>query len=67
MMFPKVDFLTHYLIHFEKGQRNYMELTLFIWHWIDQGGWELDEDIELAVSRETLEEAGVIGVLRVSI
>ncbi|EYU21840.1 hypothetical protein ABFS83_09G071100 [Erythranthe nasuta] len=26
-----------------------------------KGGWELDEDIELAASRETLEEAGVIG------
>ncbi|XP_075514453.1 nudix hydrolase 18, mitochondrial-like [Primulina tabacum] len=28
-----------------------------------KGGWELDEDIELAASRETLEEAGVIGSL----
>ncbi|GER45571.1 nudix hydrolase homolog 17 [Striga asiatica] len=28
-----------------------------------KGGWELDEDIELAASRETLEEAGVIGLL----
>ncbi|EPS62936.1 hypothetical protein M569_11854, partial [Genlisea aurea] len=26
-----------------------------------KGGWELDEDIELAASRETLEEAGVVG------
>ncbi|GFP82608.1 nudix hydrolase 17 mitochondrial [Phtheirospermum japonicum] len=26
-----------------------------------KGGWELDEDIELAAIRETLEEAGVIG------
>ncbi|KAL6559582.1 hypothetical protein OROGR_004699 [Orobanche gracilis] len=26
-----------------------------------KGGWELDEDIELAALRETLEEAGVIG------
>lgn len=31
-----------------------------------QGGWELDEDIELAAARETLEEAGVIGLLGVS-
>ncbi|KAL0354995.1 UNVERIFIED_CONTAM: Nudix hydrolase 17, mitochondrial [Sesamum radiatum] len=29
-----------------------------------KGGWELDEDIELAASRETLEEAGVVGLLR---
>ncbi|KAL8464412.1 hypothetical protein ACS0TY_034077 [Phlomoides rotata] len=28
-----------------------------------KGGWELDENIELAASRETLEEAGVIGSL----
>lgn len=28
-----------------------------------KGGWELDEDIELAASRETLEEAGVTGLL----
>ncbi|KAH6806713.1 nudix hydrolase-like protein 17 [Perilla frutescens var. frutescens] len=28
-----------------------------------KGGWELDEDIELAASRETLEEAGVVGQL----
>jgi diphosphoinositol-polyphosphate diphosphatase len=28
-----------------------------------KGGWELDEDIELAASRETLEEAGVVGLL----
>ncbi|XP_073023551.1 nudix hydrolase 18, mitochondrial-like [Primulina eburnea] len=28
-----------------------------------KGGWELDEDIELAASRETIEEAGVIGLL----
>ncbi|XP_022841497.1 nudix hydrolase 18, mitochondrial-like isoform X2 [Olea europaea var. sylvestris] len=28
-----------------------------------KGGWEIDEDIELAASRETLEEAGVIGLL----
>ncbi|KAG6410435.1 hypothetical protein SASPL_128495 [Salvia splendens] len=28
-----------------------------------KGGWELDEEIELAALRETLEEAGVIGSL----
>lgn len=28
-----------------------------------KGGWEMDEDIEFAAARETLEEAGVIGVL----
>ncbi|XP_073269140.1 nudix hydrolase 17, mitochondrial-like [Primulina huaijiensis] len=28
-----------------------------------KGGWELDEDIRMAASRETIEEAGVIGLL----
>ncbi|KAL2478950.1 Nudix hydrolase 17 [Forsythia ovata] len=28
-----------------------------------KGGWEIDEDVQLAASRETLEEAGVIGLL----
>ncbi|XP_051113654.1 nudix hydrolase 18, mitochondrial-like [Andrographis paniculata] len=28
-----------------------------------KGGWELDENIEFAAIRETLEEAGVVGVL----
>ncbi|XP_051119271.1 nudix hydrolase 18, mitochondrial-like [Andrographis paniculata] len=30
---------------------------------LPKGGWELDENIELAASRETLEEAGVVGIL----
>ncbi|XP_075490867.1 nudix hydrolase 17, mitochondrial-like isoform X2 [Primulina tabacum] len=28
-----------------------------------KGGWELDEDIRMAASRETIEEAGVLGLL----
>lgn len=32
-----------------------------------QGGWELDETIEEAASRETMEEAGVLGVVGVRI
>lgn len=28
-----------------------------------KGGWELDEDIRMAAARETIEEAGVIGLL----
>lgn len=28
-----------------------------------KGGWELDEDIELAAARETLEEGGVVGLI----
>ncbi|PIN10474.1 Diadenosine and diphosphoinositol polyphosphate phosphohydrolase [Handroanthus impetiginosus] len=28
-----------------------------------KGGWELDENIQVAASRETLEEAGVVGTL----
>ena len=37
-------------------------LTLF-----HQGGWELDESVEEAASRESLEEAGVVGNVEVSI
>ncbi|XP_075490866.1 nudix hydrolase 17, mitochondrial-like isoform X1 [Primulina tabacum] len=32
-----------------------------------KGGWELDEDIRMAASRETIEEAGVLGLLEVNI
>lgn len=28
-----------------------------------KGGWEVDENIEFAASRETMEEAGVVGIL----
>lgn len=31
-----------------------------------QGGWESDESMEEAVSRETIEEAGVLGEIEVS-
>ena len=30
-----------------------------------QGGWEADETVEAAAARETVEEAGVRGVLEV--
>lgn len=30
-----------------------------------QGGWEIDESMEEAASRETLEEAGVVGKIEV--
>ena len=30
-----------------------------------QGGWELDESVEEAACRESLEEAGVIGTVEV--
>lgn len=33
--------------------------------WV-QGGWEVDEDLQSAAMRETVEEAGVRGVLEVS-
>lgn len=33
---------------------------------IFQGGWELDESVEEAASRESLEEAGVLGNVEVS-
>ena len=32
----------------------------------DQGGWETDETVEEAACRESLEEAGVRGILQVS-
>ena len=32
----------------------------------EQGGWEADETVEAAAARETVEEAGVRGVLEVS-
>ena len=32
-----------------------------------QGGWELDETIEQAAMRETMEEAGVLGHVAVSV
>ena len=32
-----------------------------------QGGWEADETVEAAAARETVEEAGVRGVLEVSL
>lgn len=32
-----------------------------------QGGWELDESVEEAASRESLEEAGVRGNVEVSV
>lgn len=30
-----------------------------------QGGWEIDESVEEAASRESLEEAGVLGIVQV--
>jgi len=32
-----------------------------------QGGWEIDESMEQAALRETVEEAGVIGSVEVSV
>lgn len=32
-----------------------------------QGGWEIDESLEEAASRETFEEAGVIGEVEVQV
>jgi diphosphoinositol-polyphosphate diphosphatase len=34
---------------------------------LSQGGWESDESMEQAALRETIEEAGVIGSVEVSI
>ena len=31
-----------------------------------KGGWELDEEIQAAALRETIEEAGVLGTVEVS-
>ena len=38
--------------------------VLFVWL---QGGWETDESMEEAALRETMEEAGVVGNIQVSI
>jgi len=35
--------------------------------WSQQGGWELDESVEEAACRESLEEAGVTGLVEVLI
>lgn len=35
--------------------------------WFLQGGWEIDESMEQAALRETVEEAGVVGKIEVSI
>lgn len=40
---------------------------MFIIEWNYQGGWELDESMEEAAIRETMEEAGVLGEVGVSI
>lgn len=32
-----------------------------------QGGWEIDESLEEAASRETFEEAGVVGEVEVQV
>lgn len=34
---------------------------------IMQGGWEIDESLEEAASRETFEEAGVVGEVQVQV
>ena len=39
-------------------------IKFFLQHW--QGGWERDESVSAAAARETLEEAGVRGVLEVA-
>ena len=33
--------------------------------WLNQGGWELDESKKEAALRETIEEAGVRGIVEV--
>lgn len=42
------------------------EVILFDVKNILQGGWEMDEKIEEAASREAVEEAGILGDLEVS-
>jgi len=39
-------------------------LVCVVW---PQGGWEIDESMEQAALRETIEEAGVIGSVEVSL
>lgn len=47
----------------------YIHIYIFffvIWIFYVQGGWELDESVEEAACRESLEEAGVLGIIEVS-
>lgn len=41
--------------------------SIFVHALIYQGGWELDESLEQAALRESIEEAGVLGNVEVSI
>lgn len=44
------------------------EINIFSWKMtFFQGGWEKDETMEEAALRETIEEAGVLGIVDVSI
>ena len=69
MMFPKViityniDKIINYnfSVH-HSSSSNWKNHTL-----INQGGWEADESVEEAAARESLEEAGVLGKVGVSI
>lgn len=40
---------------------------IMIMHVLIQGGWENDESIEDAALRETVEEAGVVGIVEVKL
>lgn len=42
------------------------ELSLALMRALIQGGWETDETVHGAAARETLEEAGVRGILEVN-
>lgn len=67
LMFPKVNKIL--MKKQDSCYSKYSENIFDPWFnidWTHQGGWELDEDIEFAASRETLEEAGVVGQLGVS-
>lgn len=41
--------------------------VVYLWLLLYQGGWENDETVEEAACREALEEAGVKGIIKVSL
>lgn len=71
LMFPKVIKITSlaqllfisFFLRVNRSELNSSSILLFCL----QGGWEIDESDEEAALRESLEEAGVIGDVKVSI
>lgn len=59
MQFPKV-FIILFILNLSEW------LFVKCLDWAVQGGWEINESMEQAALRETIEEAGVMGNIQVS-